>query len=538
VTAAAEQALAADRERRLAMALAAGGLGTWEWDVATGRVGWDERLEAIYGLEPGTFGGTYDDYQAMIHPADRAHVRANVDAAVASGEGWVVLHRIVRPDSSTRWIEGHGQPTFDAAGRITGGIGVSRDVTGPHVTHQRALALGRLSDSLAGAMTLEQVTATVRQHAEEQFDAANGALFLLGEVDRDLHMAATFGYPDDVVADFHEIPADAESPVVDALRSQQPILLGTVAEFVARYPALAGTVAQTGSQAVAALPLVVGGEAGGVLLLGFAAPRPFDAGHEAFLASLAGQAAQAVARARVVSRLQDIATSLQRELAPGALPEVAGVELTACYQPGGDALEEVGGDWYDALALPDGRLALVVGDVMGRGVQAASTMSRISSMIRAFASVDPEPASVLGMADRLLAAGGETFVTVCYVLLDPALGAARVGSAGHPPPLVVLGSGETRLLPSLEAPPLGLSTLPRAVQDVALAVGDVLVLYTDGLVERHDRPIDDGLASLAATAGPLATGPMAQGVARLVVDMLDRDAGDDVTVLAVRRTAS
>jgi serine phosphatase RsbU (regulator of sigma subunit) len=295
----------------------------------------------------------------------------------------------------------------------------------------------------------------------------------------------------------------------------------------------------TGNTAFAALPLVAAARPVGVLTAGYVDDEAFTQTAHDLLVALATQAAQAIERAQVVERLRDVALDLQQGLAPGDVPDVDGYDLAAVYRAGGHAVELVGGDWYDVIAAADGHVALVVGDVMGRGVHAATTMAAVSAAVRAHALVDPEPATLLGRLDAFVSAHAPAqFVTLFYGLLDPAAGVVRYVLAGHLAPLVLTGDRAVQHdVPA--GPPLGLGS-GRPVHTLPLAPGDGLVVLTDGVVERRDRAIDDGVAlACAAAAGAAGAAAVAHAVAE-VADA-DRDesppeeTGDDVTVLVVHR---
>ena len=217
---------------------------------------------------------------------------------------------------------------------------------------------------------------------------------------------------------------------------------------------------------------------------------------------------------------------------------VDGLELAAIYRAGGDEVERVGGDWYDALPLADGRVALVVGDVMGRGVHASAVMTRTRAAVRAFISVDPTPATVLSNLDRyLIQEDTEEFVTCVYVLVDPRARTARYVNAGHPPVLVIKADGQAHWPSTGDGDlPVGLMTHPRVERSLDLEAGATVVLFTDGLVERRNRDLDEGLLSLesAARTAPWQ-GDLTDVLASIVQDSLEGSIDDDdVTVLAAR----
>ncbi len=282
-----------------------------------------------------------------------------------------------------------------------------------------------------------------------------------------------------------------------------------------------------------AVDLVLTGDVTGVLALDFEEPVPGR--DEPYLGALAGQCAIALERARLYERERSTAVTLQRSLLPASLPEVPGVELAASFRAG-SAEADVGGDWYDVFALPDGRLVLVVGDVMGKGVRAAAGMGRLRSALRALAHANPLPEAVLTGLDRVFTAteDQDQIATLVYLLVNPVARRAAVGAAGHlplvlrrsgrAPELVDAGSGST---------PLGWPE-PRHQRTLELGPGDVLLGLTDGLVERRGQDLDEGLAELLAVVGT-AEEPLDRMVERVAADLLpDTPGRDDATVLAVR----
>lgn len=273
----------------------------------------------------------------------------------------------------------------------------------------------------------------------------------------------------------------------------------------------------------------------GLLLIGFTDRVADD--EDAYLGALAGQCATALERARLYERERATAATLQRSLLPGSLPQVPGLELAASFVPG-SVEADVGGDWYDVFALPDHRLGMVVGDVMGKGVQAAAGMGRVRSAVRALAHANPLPEAVLSGLDRVFTAteDPDQIATVVYLLVNPVARRAAVAAAGHlplvvrragrAPELVDGGSGST---------PLGWPE-PRAQRTLELGPGDLILGLTDGLVERRGHDLDDGLARLLDVVGT-GNEPVTELVERISRALLADTAGrDDATVLAVRLT--
>ena len=275
-----------------------------------------------------------------------------------------------------------------------------------------------------------------------------------------------------------------------------------------------------------------GRQFGELLLGGEASTGGVEA--EAVLTQLALVASTRLENALLYEREHRVAETLQRSLLPESLPELGDAELAARYLPGSSEAT-VGGDWYDAIALGGTTVALVIGDVVGRGVKAASAMGQLRNAVRAYLLEGYGPAQTLARVNRLLDTLGGGFATLACLFVDIATGELRYANAGHPPPLVALPDGTTRWLEDGLSPPIG------AARDIAyhdaedrLPPDSALVLYTDGLVERRSEPIDAGLGRLAEAASdsPGHAGTLA---GRLVAAMPDTARPDDVAVLVLAR---
>jgi PAS domain-containing protein/anti-sigma regulatory factor (Ser/Thr protein kinase) len=233
-------------------------------------------------------------------------------------------------------------------------------------------------------------------------------------------------------------------------------------------------------------------------------------------------------------RLRDTAVTLQRSLLPQELEQPDDLRVAATYQPGGtDAA--VGGDWYDVITLGAGRTALVIGDVMGRGVRAAAVMGQLRTAVRAYARLDLPPHEVIQLLDELAAEIDATQIATCvYAVHDPSEGRLHYASAGHLPILIRDPDGAVHTVEEPTGPPLGTGGWIHSSGTVPLGPGCTAVLYTDGLIERRDQDIDEGVAALTrALAG-------ATGAPQVICDRLLRSLGvtsehdDDVAVLVLQ----
>jgi serine phosphatase RsbU (regulator of sigma subunit) len=251
-----------------------------------------------------------------------------------------------------------------------------------------------------------------------------------------------------------------------------------------------------GIRSLAVLPVRVGELIVGVLVAQERHPRVWSGADRDLLEAVADQSGPVLSRARLAAREHLAAETLQRSLLPPRLPVVPGLTLTARYQPAGRE-EQVGGDWYDGWALPDGRLALVIGDVVGKGLGAAAATGRLRASVRALALRDPSPARVLTQLHQIEAEDSPDIVaTVLYALFDADLTAVRIARAGHPPAVVVHADGVAELLDDDPGTPIGLAVAPMSPCRVPLESGSTIILYTDGLVEDRLHPLQDRLLDL------------------------------------------
>ncbi|MFF8293384.1 SpoIIE family protein phosphatase [Streptomyces sp. NPDC016309] len=245
-------------------------------------------------------------------------------------------------------------------------------------------------------------------------------------------------------------------------------------------------------------PLVARDTVQGLAMFGRSAARPAFTDQDLGLAAeLASRAALCLDNARLYSRVQHIALTLQRALLPSALAVNPCAEVAHRYVPGSH-LTEVGGDWYDVIGLPGGRIALVVGDVMGHGVPAAAAMGRLRITAKALARHNQEPGELLAELDACAQEAGIELATCLYLQYDPATGRARIASAGHPPPLVRDPRGTVETIDDVLGVPLGVGGRPFATTETELPDGAVVALYTDGLIEARGRDIDEGLEAVRA----------------------------------------
>ena len=274
-----------------------------------------------------------------------------------------------------------------------------------------------------------------------------------------------------------------------------------------------------------------------MLHVGSLTPRTFGQDDVAVLQMAAARAAPAIERARLFAELEhehDVSMVLQRSLLPQRLADVVGVNVAARYLP---AREEVGGDWYDVFELPRGRVGVVIGDVVGHGIAAAALMGRLRTALHSYAIEGHGPGRTLELVDRFVQSLNESaMATAAYAVFDTYTSTLQYSTAGHLPPLVISGSG-VRMLEVTPAPPLGAFPYGRCPEhELSLESGEMLLLYTDGLVERRGVALSAGIDVLATAVSAAQTpeDACALAVAKLVPPEGLRD---DVAIVALQNAA-
>jgi serine phosphatase RsbU (regulator of sigma subunit)/anti-sigma regulatory factor (Ser/Thr protein kinase) len=291
----------------------------------------------------------------------------------------------------------------------------------------------------------------------------------------------------------------------------------------------------TNARALAGVPLVAGARVIGVIEAASERRTAFSPHDVRLLALAADRLSQAIERTRVNERAHHIAETLQRALLPDRLPGVPGVALAARYLPGGPGTD-VGGDWYDVIPYADGRVGLVMGDVVGRGVAAASLMGQLRNAFRVYALDQHEPAAVLDKVNVLLHEfEPEQMATAVHIEFDPRNDCLCFAGAGHPPPVVRYPDGRAELLKAGPTAPLGVLPYTRYGQRAAtLPPGSTLLVYTDGLVDRPDTSLTTGLSDLveAVESAPAEPEELCEHVLGRLLP--DEAPGDDIALLALQ----
>src|SRR5579859_3782512 len=380
-----------------------------------------------------------------VHPEDRERVERDWRECVGGGKVFDSRYRVRTKTGSYRHYDVRAVP-IERDGKIIEWVGASTDVTAQReaeemrgrLTEQlsaaalRTARLQQATSMLAEALTVEQVVEVITEVGRSAVGAERSAVALLDPEGVRLRVVNPGGPA-------NELPLDVPSVITAAINTRRPVLAEDPDGLRRQFEPDANVdlyLMHSDERAWVGLPLLAAGAPLGAIRFSFTRPRRITEEERVFLEALAGQCALAVERASLFEREHTTAETLQRSLLPDQLPVVPGIVLEARYLPVTRNME-IGGDWYDAFKLPDGRLAIAAGDVMGKGLTAAAGMGRVRNALRALALTDPRPAAVLAGLDRLFSATelDEQVTTVAYLVVDPVTGEGLAGNAGHLPPL-------------------------------------------------------------------------------------------------------
>jgi PAS domain S-box-containing protein len=491
----------------------------------------NKNAEVFVGPAPQALGRTLwevwphltSGYQAMVREAAETGQTRTFDKFVVEREAWYRIRVVPHQDGLSLFAA-------DVTAAKAAELERERTLTRP----DQARAVLAYSAALAEADSVDDVIGVVATLVLPAF-GAGGVLVSLLDGSR-LTLSGHAGYPPEAVRMLARLGADDDNPIARTLRSRDPLFLPSRGAYLGLFPDRESLLDATRKNAWAFLPLTVSGRPLGTLTISFAEARDFAPEEQSLLVSVAGLLAQTLARARLRDAERTLAAELQQQLLPRALPQPPGLTTTARYLAATDGMG-VGGDWYDVLELPGQRVSVVIGDVQGHSMQAAAVMGQLRNALRAYAAEGHEPAAVMSRSNRLmLELDSGVFATCAIVAVDLRTATAEVVLAGHPPPLRYAESGAVDSLEAPVGPPLGVVAGEEyRPSRVDLDLGDVLVLFTDGLVEDSTRSYESGLDTVRAT---LADGPRAdlEDVAdRLIAAAVDtRHLSDDVALLVVR----
>jgi serine phosphatase RsbU (regulator of sigma subunit) len=555
-----------DAEQQLRVVLASSGIGTWWWDASTGEVRWDRTLERLAGFEPGGLGGTYEAWLATLNPEAVEPILDAVNVAIETLGSYHFEHEVRWADGTAHWLECRGQAIADAEGAFAGTIGCAMDVTDRHLIGlQRAEVLAserRLRDRMEFLVRLTHGALGASDLTEFMDSAAEAAVPKLGDWCAIHYLPEKARTP--LVSVAHTDPAkvawardllgrfpfdpDAPTGVAAVIRTGRTELIEQVDDTMID-EAIAGmdidadeareVIAELRPTSVITVPLVTKrGVLGAMQFLSAETGHRYDPEDIVLAEVAAGQIAKALDNIWLSEQSRHVSATLQRALLPPSLPTIEGIEVAVGYWPAGAGVE-AGGDFYDIFEISPTAWSVVIGDVCGRGPDAAALTGIARHTARAAARHGQEHREVLEWVNEAMRLSNrDRFCTAVYATLERDEGGWRFTScaAGHPRPIVVRPDRTAALLGEP-------GTLLGVFDDItvepsttSLGPGDVVVLYTDGLTDlappnnRTESDIVDLVRSLPRTRADA----IADTIRAFVSGQVDDEQMDDVALVVLR----
>ena len=468
-------------------------------------------------------------WRAALHPEQEIAFLERWRQSTRSGEPFAAEYRLREGLTGRyRWFLVNAVAARGAGSAIVAWIGTCTDVDTQKRLEEREAFLARAGERLGASLDVSATVAAIKtllipRLAERTWVALlddDGRYVLTGigstDIADELDTRRSIGVP---------LPPALQEAVSAIVNGGDPLVL----EKPDRFPDPWVKDRPAGGAMI--VPLVTGEVAIGVLALVRARGRAYDEDDVALLREFARRAALSLEHARLYERERTTADALQRAMLPGQLPMLADIKFSASYSAASES-QRVGGDFYDAFELPDGRVAVTIGDVTGHGLEAAVIMGEIRQALRAAAFESADPSAILDRASRLLIASGRTvFVTAIFGVLDPITGRFAYATAGHPPPLVD-GAGELYRLASAGLP-IGLRDEEGVDFALRLKAPCTIVMFTDGLME-FARDLDEGERRIEAAIRRLAGGEIEHLAGALMKEVLgDDEPTDDIAILTV-----
>jgi serine phosphatase RsbU (regulator of sigma subunit)/CHASE1-domain containing sensor protein len=406
---------------------------------------------------------------------------------------------------------------------------------------RRAERLAEVGRRLTMARHLDAVVAVIEREVPAVFEASVGDIGLLLD-SSSLHMLGSAAGIDAELSDrYRRVPLESHLPTTQAVRECRTVLVEDLVEYQAGHGELQADAAASGLLSVAALPLIdEEGVVFGVIGLGWRQRQDFGLTIAPLLQAVGDMCGQTLDRARDADRRHAFVAALQRRLLPMP-PVTGGLEIVARYRSATAAMG-MGGDWYQFMAMPDGSTVIVVGDVIGHGVDAIAVMMQIQHVTAAVVQMGVPLPDVFSRVDTALGAARAAHASALLLHVNPSASRIHYISAGHPYSLLRTPDGTVQQLTSAQYGLVGLPYKPGATAAVEFPPGSILLAYTDGLVERRNRPITTGIALLASALSRLP-GEDLDLLAETLIETALADAGeygvdDDVAVVLIRHRAA
>ncbi|WP_329342203.1 SpoIIE family protein phosphatase [Streptomyces sp. NBC_00663] len=535
--------------------LALNRMGSFDWDLDTGLFHMDAQAHEVFDLRPGEYDGRPETLAIRVPPPEAYRLDALVSQAMKDGsENYGTYFRIRCRNGALRWTHTQGYIRRDETGRPRRIVGIVRDAT----QELDDLDVRREQASLDAARqeqtNVVQLTTAALAYARSVGDVIDvlkdthglthlGATSLvMGLVEAGRIRLIAEGPAGSFVPGTDVTGIDEQYPMSEVVRTLTPRFIESPEEFAERYPLLWPHLTDLNITAAAYLPLIAQARPIGAMGLLYSDRSGFSPEDRNVLVALGSSIAQSLQRAMFYEQEKDLATGLQQAMLPRTIPSVRGADVAVRYRAGsaaGSLGRDIGGDWYDLIPLPGGRVGAVIGDVQGHDTHAAAVMGQLRIVLRAYAAEGHTPATVMARASVFLhELDTDRFATCLYAEADLATGVVQVVRAGHIDPLVRQADGSCRRVPVEGGLPLGLSaefgSLEYPVATLELDPGNTLLLCTDGLVEQPGVDLDDGMQTLTALIG---SGPAdVRDLADKLIDVAEERGGDDdVALLLLRR---
>ncbi|MFE5554999.1 SpoIIE family protein phosphatase [Streptomyces sp. NPDC056544] len=531
--------------------LALNRMGTFDWDLDSGRMHLDPTALEVLELRTDEYDGTPGGLRIRLAPGEEARLDTRVAQAIKDGRSHYGAYvRSRRRDGSPAWTHIQGHILRDPSGRSYRVIGILRDAAhdpgepgaaGEEIEGRRRMTgvVERTTAILAHARTVNDVTDILKD--PQALGHLGAVSVMLGVVDGGrIHLVAE-GQLGSYVPEIEYTRIDAQLPMSEAVRTMQSVFLVSRDEFQQRYPDLWPYIEPLSVRSGVYLPLIAQGRPIGALGLLYARDGDFTTEERNLLMALGSGVAQSLQRAILFEQEHDLAEGLQRAMLPRRIPEVPGARIAVRYRSARMG-RDIGGDWYDVVPLGEGRVGVMIGDVEGHDTDAAAVMGQLRIVMRAYIVEGHTPGAAMARASAFLRElETERFATCTYAEVDLTTGMARMVRAGHLDPVVRRGDGSVHRVQVAGGLPLGLPPREQPgtgsgypVTSLELHPGDTLLLCTDGLIERPGAEQDTGMRELMAAvhSGPIDVEELADVLCDLVGDS---GGGDDMAMLVLRR---
>ncbi|MEV7405715.1 SpoIIE family protein phosphatase [Streptomyces sp. NPDC091267] len=533
------------------LSLALNRMGSFDWDLDSGLMHMDQPALDVFDLRADEYDDRPVTLGLRVPPDEGVRLDGMVAQALKSGQtNYGAYFRILRRDGSLRWTHTQGFVRRDATGRPRRIIGIVRDATQEladstarreldEERRRRTSLVEGTTAALAHARTVRDVTDVLRNSQGLAHLGATSLVMGLIEAGR-IHLVAD-GPEGSFVPGTRYTRTDEPYPMSEVVRTLIPRFIESADDFATSYPILWPHISHLGITSAAYLPLIAQARPIGALGLLYSDKDGFTADERNLLVALGSSIAQSLQRAMLYEQEHDLAEGLQQAMLPRRVPEVPGAQIAVRYRSARLG-RDIGGDWYDVIPLPGGRVGAVIGDVQGHDTHAAAVMGQLRIVLRAYAAEGHSPATVMARASVFLSElDTDRFATCTYAEADLTTGVVQLVRAGHVDPLVRDVDGSCRKVPVEGGLPLSLSAefgrLEYPVTTVELDPGQTMVLFTDGLVELPGADLDEGMQLLTSM---VRGGPQdLQQLADRLCDSVDERGGeDDVAVLLLRRKAA